>query len=334
MLQKYGQYFAASFLQLGAFMNRKTVDVIIPVCNPGKEWEKQIRLLDKQTYPVRYIRIVNTGKENWNSVYETWSSKMLVCHVTGDSFDHGGTRDMTARMSDADYLLFMTQDAIPGGTDLVEKLVDALEQEKDIRVAYARQMPAEGCRLAEQYTRKFNYPSVSRIKRQSDLPELGIKTYFCSNVCAMYDRKTYLELGGFVKKTIFNEDMIFAGRLIQSGYAVAYAADAKVIHSHNYTAFQQFHRNFDLAVSQADHPEIFDGIRSENEGIRLVKKTAGWLCRQGKPWLVIGLVWNSGWKYMGYLLGKRYQRLPMRVILWCTMNKKYWGKYSNQEDKG
>ena len=118
--------------------------------------------------------------------------------------------------------------------------------------------------------------------------------------------------------------MIFAGELIQKGYGVAYVAEAKVVHSHNYSAIQQFHRNFDLAVSQADHPEVFAGIRSEGEGICLVKKTAGWLCRQGKPWLVIQLVWQSGWKYLGYLLGKRYQKLPKWVIPCCTMNPKYW----------
>ena len=89
----------------------------------------------------------------------------------------------------------------------------------------------------------------------------------------MYRRELYLQLGGFVQKAIFNEDMIFAGELIQKGYGVAYAAEAKVVHSHNYSAIQQFHRNFDLAVSQADHPEVFAGIRSEGEGIRLVKKT-------------------------------------------------------------
>ena len=123
-------------------MNHKTVDVIIPVYKPGKEWEKQIYLLEKQTYPVRFIRVMNTGKENWNPIYETWTSKMQVTHVTSEEFDHGGTRDMAARMSDADYLLFMTQDAVPEGTDLVEKLVKALEEQEDIRVAYARQLPA------------------------------------------------------------------------------------------------------------------------------------------------------------------------------------------------
>ncbi len=72
----------------------------------------------------------------------------------------------------------------------------------------------------------------------------------------------------------------------------------------------QFHRNFDLAVSQADHPEIFEGIRSETEGIRLVKETARHFLKEGKPWILVELVWKSGWKFLGYRLGKQYRRLP------------------------
>ena len=51
-----------------------------------------------------------------------------------------------------------------------------------------------------------------------------------------------------MEKTIFNEDMIYAADLIHAGYGIAYAADAKVVHSHNYSCSQQFHRNFDLGV--------------------------------------------------------------------------------------
>lgn len=305
-------------------MEKKTVDVIIPAYRPGEGWKQMLRGLEGQTWPVHRLIVMNTGKENWKAAYEKTTISMEVHHLTREEFDHGKTRDQAARMSRADYLLFMTQDALPEDCHLIEKLVEAMEQDEKIGAAYARQLPRKDCRLMEQYTRQFNYPEKSRVKWLADLPELGIKTYFCSNVCAMYRRELYLQLGGFVQKAIFNEDMIFAGELIQKGYGVAYAAEAKVVHSHNYSAIQQFHRNFDLAVSQADHPEVFAGIRSEEEGIRLVKKTAGWLCRQGKPWLVIQLVWQSGWKYLGYLLGKRYQKLPKWVIPRCTMNPKYW----------
>lgn len=69
-----------------------------------------------------------------------------------------------------------------------------------------------------------------------------------------------------MNSTLFNEDMIYAATAMDAGYAVAYVPEAKVVHSHNLTPMQQFHRNFDLAVSQAEHPEIFAELKSEGEG--------------------------------------------------------------------
>lgn len=191
-------------------------------------------------------------------------------------------------------------------------------------ISYGRQIPAKGCRLIEQYTRGFNYPEESRIKTEADIPKLGIKTFFASNVCAVYKRELFLQAGGFPEKTIFNEDMIFAGRAVKAGYGIAYAADARVLHSHNLSGREQFHRNFDLAVSQAEHPEVFGGIRSEGEGVRLVKATALYLINGGNGYQLPLLFWMSVCKYTGYLLGKRYRRLPARLIRACSMNKRYW----------
>ena len=126
----------------------------------------------------------------------------------------------------------------------------------------------------------------------------------------------YEKMGGFTKKTIFNEDMILAGQMILAGYQVAYAAEARVIHSHTYSGRQQFHRNFDLAVSQTDHPEVFEGIRSESEGIRLVKKTASYLMKIRKPWLIPVLIYKSGCKYLGYKL-ENYRKLPLWIVKFC-----------------
>lgn len=58
--------------------------------------------------------------------------------------------------------------------------------------------------------------------------------------------------------------MIYAAKAVEAGYSIAYAADAEVVHSHNYTNGQQFHRNFDLGVSQAEHPEVFGGVSLRN----------------------------------------------------------------------
>ena len=102
-------------------------------------------------------------------------------------FDHGNMRNQGISFSDAEYILLMTQDAIPADNYLVERLVAGFENDK-VAVAYGRQLPKEDCREAEKFTRSFNYPDKSYLKSKKDTEKLGIKTYFCSNVCAMYKR--------------------------------------------------------------------------------------------------------------------------------------------------
>ena len=303
---------------------KKSVDAIIPVYHPGTEFWELLERLTSQTHQLNKIILMNTGEAPWKEKIE---KKYPLCEVyllSKEQFDHGGTRHEATTHSQADYLLLMTQDAMPKDEFLVENLLKSFEKDPMIKAAYGRQLPNSTCREIEKYTRSFNYPEESRVKSKEDLDTLGIKTFFCSNVCAMYEKATYDEMGGFIRRTIFNEDMIYAGGLVKKGYKIAYAADAQVIHSHNYNAIEQFHRNFDLAVSQVDHPEVFGGIRSEKEGIRLVINSAKHLMKVKKPWLLFALVTTSAGKIIGYKLGQNYRRLSEDFRLKCTMNPSYW----------
>lgn len=305
--------------------NRKIIiDAVIPVYHPGKEFTELLKRLNSQSRSLNKIILMNTGEAPWKETIETEYPLCEVHLLKKEEFDHGGTRHRAAELSDADYLLFLTQDAMPSDDRMVENLFNLFSKDEKIKAVYGRQLPNENCREIEKYTRSFNYPKNSKIKSKEDLETMGIKTFFCSNVCAMYEKETYDRLGGFTRRTIFNEDMIYAGGLIKKGYKVAYAAEAKVIHSHNYNAREQFHRNFDLAVSQVDHPEIFAGIRSEKEGIKLVLGTAKHLLKIGKLWLLIPLVTTSVGKILGYKFGQNYRRLSKSFILKCTMNQSYW----------
>ena len=305
-------------------MENKTVDVIIPAYHPGKEFATLIKRLEKQSVSIHRIIVMNTEESMWNKEWEKLSDAMEVHHLTKEEFDHGGTRARAAELSDADVMVFMTQDAMPAERELLAELLTALDQEENIAAAYARQLPNAECSFVERYTRAFNYPDTSLVKTKADLDKYGIKTFFCSNVCAAYKKDIYEKQGGFVRRTIFNEDMIYAGGLIQAGYGIVYAAEARVIHSHNYNCMQQFHRNFDLGVSQAEHPEIFEGVPSEGEGMRLVKKTLAYLIHSGRIWLIPGFVLQCAGKYAGYLAGKKFRKLPKKFILWCTMSPNYW----------
>ena len=299
------------------------VDVLIPVYRPDGKLTELLKRLKMQNYPIHRVILMNTEEKHFPAELTGIWDRVEVYHLAKEEFDHGGTRDRGVRMSTADLVVCMTQDAMPADETLIEELVEPFDDPK-VWAAYARQLPNGDCREVEKYTRSFNYPEQSMVKTKEDLDRLGIKTFFCSNVCAAWRREKYLELGGFVKHTIFNEDMILAGTMIKQGGKIAYCAKAKVIHSHNYSAFQQFHRNFDLAVSQTMYPEVFGGIRSESEGIKLVKKSLSYCIKIGKPWLMIQVVTQSAGKLLGYKMGQRYRSLPMWLILRCTMSPSFW----------
>lgn len=304
------------------------VDVIIPTLMPGQEFADLLEALERQSVQPGRIIVMNTEEKYFerlkygNQRMKKYSN-VEVHHLSSREFDHGNTRNNGVKKSGAPYFVCMTMDALPKDAFLLERLLEPLVA-GDAAVSYARQLPKPGCSPVESFIKQFNYPATSRLKGQEDLEEMGIKTFFCSNACAAYDRSTFDALGGFIRHTIFNEDMIYAGGLIKNGYEVAYVAGARVLHSHNYSGWKQLQRNFDLAVSQVDHPEIFGGIASEREGIRLVKQSAAHCMRIGKPWLIISLVFSSGCKYIGYKLGKKYRKLPRWLVLQCTMSKGYW----------
>ena len=307
-----------------------TVDVIIPTYKPGKEFLKILDMLKMQTVRPSHIIILNTEEKYFErlifgSDFSQKHSSCKVYHHSKKEFDHGAIRNRGVKLSDADYFVMMTQDAVPKDEKLLEKLLEPLT-EKKAAVSYARQLPKEDCNPIERFTRSFNYPEESCLKGEKDKERLGIKTYFCSDVCAAYNKEIFVSLGGFVKRTLFNEDMIYAAKAIKNGYMIAYQSEAEVYHSHNYSAKEQFCRNFDLGVSQTDHPEVFSEFASEKEGIRMVKETSAYLWNNGYKRMIPRLFVLSASKWLGYRLGKGYHRLPDKFVMKCTSDPAYWNR--------
>ncbi|HHU73174.1 MAG TPA: glycosyltransferase family 2 protein [Clostridiales bacterium] len=307
--------------------NDVKVDVIIPTYHSDDKFIRLIEMLYRQTKKPNRILILQTREEagEEQALPEIADDLVEVIPIEKEDFDHGGTRKFGASLSDAQILVFMTQDAIPEDEYLLEHLLKPYEDPK-VAATYARQLAGNEADLLERFTRNFNYPKTSRVKSLEDLDKLGIKTFFCSNVCASYRKDVFCELGGFVDKTIFNEDMIYASGLIRNGYKIAYVAEARVIHSHQYSYHQQFTRNFDLGVSHKQYASVFQGTKSESEGIKLVKKSLEYLIKKKKYLLIPDLIISSGMKYLGYQLGLHYDKLPEELVIRFSMNRSYWRK--------
>ena len=324
------------------------VNLVIPAYKPDEKLIKIFEMMEKQTCPVEKIIVMNTrcdggtegvidnsSKSEVDELcdkygYEIDGKNIEIHNIRREEFDHGGTRNRGASYvsSDCEYILFMTQDAVPENDRLIENLLHAFIGENDgkVGVAYARQLASEKSSLAEKFTREFNYPDEDAIKSVEDIEKIGIKAFFCSNVCAIYKKSVYDELGGFINKTVFNEDMIFANKLLKNGYLIAYASKATVIHTHNYNGMQQYKRNFDLAVSQKMNPQAFEGISSESEGVKYVKAAFMYFCKNKKPLLIIPFGINCVYKYLGYRKGKNFESLSEKEIFRCTSNRTFFEK--------
>lgn len=323
--------------------NNSKIDVVIPAYYPDDKIKKLVEMLSRQTVAVSQVIIVNTvpnamatdsvdtilynAEQRIRDCEKIEGIKVTTSKVYEDEFDHGGTRNRGALLAsdDCEFLLFMTQDAVPMDDRLIKSLVAKFD-DKSVAAAYARQMPAENSSISEQFTRGFNYPDIDQVKSLEDIETMGIKAFFCSNVCAMYRRSVFISLGQFINRTIFNEDMVFANKLLKNGYKIAYAKDAKVIHTHEYTGMQQYRRNFDLAVSQVLNPQAFSGISSESEGLKYVKAAFLYFLKAKKPLEIVPFGIKCVYKYMGYRKGKKVLSLSKKEIYKATSNARFFEK--------
>ncbi len=345
----------------------KSFDIIIPTYKPGERFLRLFDMLKRQALPYQKLILINTEHELMSEDIRAKVSadeRTVLKDISADEFDHAATRAMAVQMSTSDAFICMTDDAVPADEYLTERLIAGLKagsdyinvnesagsdapfgvdiinnqneasgtidpHQEDITIAmcYARQLAAADADEAERYVRRFNYPDESRLKSARDLDKLGIKTYFASDVCCAYNREIFDKLGGFIDNAVFNEDMIYAAKAVKAGYAVRYEAKAGVVHSHNYTAMQQLHRNFDLGLSQRQHPEVFEGLSSEEEGLRLVKAVVKHLTASGHMTEIPTFIWRTGFRYLGYRAGKRYDKLPRSIVRALAMNKRYIDKH-------
>ncbi|GGJ35357.1 glycosyltransferase family 2 protein [Deinococcus roseus] len=302
----------------------KTICLVLPTLNPKPHQQEFLRRLQAQKFPAEVqLQVVVVDSASTDGTLEGWKG-FEVLPIERKDFNHGGTRNLGAGCHrEADVYVFMTQDALLEGEDALYQLVKPILQGEAIG-AYGRQLPHQGSTLLEAYTRTFNYPATSQTKTRADVSRLGVKAYFFSNVFSAVQGKAFWDLGGFPSDTIMNEDMAMASRILHSGGTIKYVAEAKVLHSHDYTLQQQFRRNFDVGVFFHDSSALLPGAGVGKEGVRFVLAQIQHVVQQGRPLLAFKVVTESAVKYLAFQLGKRHPLIPLNLKRKFSMHSYHW----------
>jgi rhamnosyltransferase len=296
----------------------------IPVLNPGRHAAALAAAIMTQRRPPDEMLILDSESTD-GSVAHFAAIGARVVRVPRAEFDHGATRNIALRASDADVTLFLTQDAIPADGEAFAALLDALARNPLAGAAFGRQLPHHDAGLAAIHARTFNYPPQSVTRTRDDLARLGVRATFCSNSFAAYRRSALANAGYFPERQIFGEDAALCARLLAAGWEVEYVAEARVHHSHDYSVREEVARYFDLGVFHATDRQYRALVGSAGgEGMRFVRgELAFFRAHRGvRTWP--GLIARNGMRWLGYQLGRRQRLLPRPFRMKLGMNKGFW----------
>lgn len=306
------------------------ITVIIPTLNAASYIRPLLQTLREQTVPCEIIIMDSSSSDNTVSIAESFGVRTVI--VQRKDFDHGGTRSLSADYARGEILVFMTQDAVPADTQSLEKLILPFADEK-VGATYGRQLPLKDATPFAAHTRLFKYGDSSFVKSLEDKEQYGINTPFLSNSFAAYRKKALQEIGLFKKGIIFAEDTHAAAKLLLAGYKIAYAADAKVYHSHNHSAIEEFKRFFDKGVFyKAEDWIIKEFGKMGGQGLRYIISELSYLIKQRHYPLIPQFFPRNILRFTGYVLGLNYKRLPRDICKKISMNKAWWDIYADASD--
>ena len=294
--------------------------LIVPTLNAGNEWISWLEAFNDQTHkPSKLLIIDSCSSDSTASLAKDYGFMVEV--VERREFDHGGTRQYGVDyLGEVDIVVFLTQDAILACADALSKILEPFHDER-VAAVCGRQLPRKQAALIEAHARLYNYSSESSTRSASDVNEFGLKTAFISNSFAAYRVSALNKVGGFPACTIFGEDMYVAAKMLKAGYEIAYAANACVYHSHDYSLWQEMKRYFDMGVFHAREPWIrreFGG--AEGEGIKFVVSEFRYLLKHAF-WRVPEGLLRTLLRYTGFRLGLLEKSLPLWLKKMLAMNK-------------
>jgi rhamnosyltransferase len=303
-------------------MDIAKVAVCVPTLNAGTVWPRWLAAWAAQFARPQTLAI-DSSSTDATSVLAA-EAGIAIHTIPRAAFNHGGTRQMAAGMlADAEFVVFLTQDAILATPDAIANLLAAFD-DPAVGAVCGRQLPHRDAGPIAAHARYFNYPGVSSVRTAADIPAQGIKSAFLSNSFAAYRKSALLSVGGFPADVIFGEDMCVAARMLMSGWKLVYRADAAVHHSHDYSMRQEFRRYFDIGVLHAREPWLLEKFgRPEGEGMRFVRSETAYLWKHA-PHLLPSAWLRTLLKLAGYRLGKAEAHLPLWLKRRLGMLHGYW----------
>ncbi|QAY68906.1 glycosyltransferase family A protein [Xylanimonas protaetiae] len=250
--------------------------VFIPVYNGvGDHLEETLAALFAQRPPFEWnVLAIDSGSSDRSvGVLEEFAAReprLTVKQIPNSEFSHGRTRQQAAELADGEFVVYLSQDAVPEGEHWLERMIAAFSVADNVVGVLGRQVPRPGCFPLQKrdILTAFAAQGVDHTYTVYNGESLDLgRAKFYSDVCSAARRSTLLGDVPY-RDVAYAEDQAFGTDLIEAGYVKVYAGAAAVIHSN------------DIALRDYKRRILDEWAGLESTGITLGHPGRKWLLRE------------------------------------------------------
>ncbi len=228
--------------------------LVIRAYNEEKHIGRLLEGIRQQTVRDVEIILVDSGStDSTVPIAEAFGAR--VVRIPSAEFTFGRSLNFGVREATRELVVIASAHVHPVYPDWLETLLRPFEDEK-VALTYGKQRGPASAKFSEQQIYHQWYPDVSKPRQE---------TAFCNNANAAI-RKRLWEVHPYDETLTGLEDLEWAKWAKEQGYAIAYAAEAEVVHVHNETPRGVFNRYRREAMAfRQIHPEahfsLYDFMR-------------------------------------------------------------------------
>ena len=228
--------------------------VIIPTKNamPGLLRVME-QVLNQRTGWSYEVIVIDSGSRDGTKEFVRGLERVRLIEIASADFGHGKTRNLGIESADAEFIALLTHDAEPFDENWLANLVATAEQDSRIAGVFGRHVAHETASPFIRYDLDRHFAGfllhplivdrdLDPVRYDADEGWRQFLHFYSDNNSLM--RKSVWELFPY-PDVEFAEDQLWARGIIEAGYAKAYAPNAVVYHSHDYSFSEQLRRAFD-----------------------------------------------------------------------------------------
>ncbi|MGH2581920.1 MAG: glycosyltransferase family 2 protein [Anaerolineales bacterium] len=281
------------------------VSIVIRTFNEEAHVGQLLNAIGRQNLRDLEVIIVDSGSTD-QTLLIVGRYPVKVMKIQPKDFTFGRSLNIGVRAASREFIVFASAHVLPMSDEWLANLIAPFADDR-VALVYGKQRGGEGGRFSESEHFKRWFPETSVTHQENS---------YCNNANAAVRRSLWLQ-HPFDEELTGLEDLAWGSWAREAGYAIAYVAEAGVLHYHHETPAQivNRHRREAIALKRILPGSRFTLRHFASEFSRAVSadiKSAwqqGILARE-----LMGIIAFRFLQYRGTYLGYRDPSLPSREL--------------------